>query len=382
MGTSAWAVVLLATVSQAAESASAIKQEEMDYQNQCFQQWWEAELVWKFSDLPKQGRVPDFRIPYSGHDYPDHAGGTQQVMRKYDWAFHRGTNLAWAFEREDTTSNQVLTYRTVRGFFGLVRRRVARYQTPRWHGHCNGWTAAAIRHAEPQNSVTRNGVVFSPADIKALLADIYLYSETEFLGGVDYAINPGTLHVVLANWLGRGSHPVGMETTLGEVAFNYPIYAYEVTLRGEQEEGVEVVLETTYAKSSNRVQDKSPHIAAKMVFHYLLELSDDGTITGGRYYRDSAQIDMLWVPLNPAQGGEPGNERGNPHVDVLEVLAMWRESVPETLRNKWYNIDPAEEDRILEEPETTTGENSDVEQAAAEAEELSTAEAAPEDDRF
>ena len=31
--------------------------------------------------------------------------------------------------------------------------------TPYWHGHCNGWAAAAIRHREPQRSVTKNAVV-------------------------------------------------------------------------------------------------------------------------------------------------------------------------------------------------------------------------------
>ena len=39
--------------------------------------------------------------------------------------------------------------------------------------------------------------------------------------------------------------------------------------------------------------------------------------------------------------------RGNPHVDVKEVLAIWRESVSPELRRQWFNIDPTEEDRIL-----------------------------------
>jgi hypothetical protein len=55
---------------------------------------------------------------------------------------------------------------------------------------------------------------------------------------------------------------------------------------------------------------------------------------------------MLWAPLHPEQGGQPGNERGCPDIDVKEVLAMWRESVPEDLRMKWFNIDPPPEDQI------------------------------------
>jgi hypothetical protein len=60
---------------------------------------------------------------------------------------------------------------------------LGRNRVPSWYGHCNGWTAAAMRHAEPQHSVTRNGVVFTPTDIKGLLADLYMYTDTEFLGG-------------------------------------------------------------------------------------------------------------------------------------------------------------------------------------------------------
>jgi len=57
---------------------------------------------------------------------------------------------------------------------------------PHWYGHCNGWTPAAMRHAEPQRSVTRNGVEFTPADIKGLLAEIYIYNEHIVLGGDQY----------------------------------------------------------------------------------------------------------------------------------------------------------------------------------------------------
>jgi hypothetical protein len=54
---------------------------------------------------------------------------------------------------------------------------------PDWSGHCNGWTSAAIRHAEPQQSVVRNGVVFTPSDIKGLLAELYIYNDVEDLSG-------------------------------------------------------------------------------------------------------------------------------------------------------------------------------------------------------
>src|SRR5207247_504647 len=98
------------------------------------------------------------------------------------------------------------------------------------------------------------------------------------------------------------------------------------------------------------------------------------------------QIDMLWTPLKPAPGGDEHNRRGNPHLDIKEVLAIWRESVPDDLRKKWLNIDPTEEDRVLPPSEalvaagkpadaTAAGAASSVAVAAAPAEAVATSEA-------
>lgn len=333
------------TLTSLTQVSEAIHDEESSYQSEAYRKWWGQELTWRFDDLPSGGGVPEPRVPYSGHDYPDRAGGTIAVLQKYDFAFHRGRGLATAFEQHDTTAFTEPTLER-RGLLRLRRVQVER--TPGWHGHCNGWTAASIRHAEPQTSVRRVGITFTPADIKALLAEIYMYCDAEPLGGDadDEAINPGTLHVILANWLGRCQHPVAMDSTLGKEVWNYPIYAFSSTsakrMEGKQ---VEVKLNVAYVISTNHEYERSPRMKRVKSFHYLLDLDDDGRIEGGRYYSDSSQLDMLWTPLRPAPGGQVGNERGNPHVDVNEILALWRESVPEDLRKEWINIDPTEEDR-------------------------------------
>lgn len=328
--------------------AAPIQQKEIDIQNKIFLFRWETDLQWKLDELPSEGTVPEFRVPYSGHDYPDKGGGTNVVvsgnmspLAKYDQAFNRGRSLAVAWENQDVQESKGPERY---GLLGLRRQplfpRLQRQRAPGWYGHCNGWTAASIRHAEPKHSVVRNGVTFTPADIKALLAEVYMYADTEFLGGEDHAINPGLLHVVLANWLGRGEHPVAMESALGEVVFNYPIHAYKATVTQRTSRQTEVNLDVTYAYNSNREVHKSPRISKTKKFHYLLDLDDEGRVTGGAYYRDSVQIDMLWVPLNPRQGGQEGNERGCPHIDVKQVMLLWRDSVPEEERDKWLNIDP------------------------------------------
>lgn len=380
MGASVVALVITLSMS-VGQNENSIKKDEVDYQNEVFQRWWEADLVWTFDDLPVEGSVPTFRVPYSGHDYPDRAGGTIKALQKYDRAFHPGERTrveieteaspptrpfgrlgrvranrpisrstvqsggpASVFEAKDTTGFKEPTPQRA-GLFGL--RTVTVEQTPHWHGHCNGWTAAAIRHAEPQQSVTRNGVVFTPADIKGLLAEIYMYRDNEFLGGEDDAMNPGLLHVVLANWLGRGSHPVGIETAVGKEKWNYPLYAFKTSHRKVSDREVEVRMNAVYSLSTRNEADRSQHIKKTIYFHYSLVITDDGEIVGGSYYNDSSRLDMLWTALQPVQGGKAGNDRGNPHLDVKEVLAIWRESVPQDLRDKWWNIDPTEEDAIV-----------------------------------
>ena len=360
--------------------AAPVKKEEVEYQSQNFKTWWETDLVWNAKDLPTKGVVSKYRVPYSGHDYPDRAGGTLSIMKKYDAAFNGGRSAsgrsasgrgrpatggrgsAADYEHEDLTNHGkgIFKGRIPPGSF-WARARMRR--APHWYGHCNGWTAASIRHAEPQRSVRRNGVVFTPADIKGMLAEMYMYNDTEFCGGIDPAINPATMHVMITNWLGRGKHPIAMDTTLGKEVWNYPIYSYGTKAKPVGDKKLDVWMTIAYAASTTQEFEKSPRIRKEKYFHYSLDLNDKGDITGGSYFGDSDRIDMLWAPLKPVQGGKKGNELGNPHLDVKQVLSIWRESVPAEIHKKWLNIDPTEEDRIeVEEPKEDVAETTDEKQ--------------------
>jgi hypothetical protein len=343
MGTTVLLAAFVATTGMGATIPEAHK----ELQNEIFQTYWGTDFVWKFADLPAKGTVPNFRVPYSGYIYPDTAGGTINAMRKYDAAFNGGRSLAAAFERWDTTAFQEPRRAGLFGWRVVMR-------TPGWHGHCNGWATAAMRHAEPQTGVRRNGVYFSQADIKALLAEIYIYNETLNLDGPEYPINAGTFHAILTNWIGRGAHPIGMEADPGKEKWNYPIYAYSTSSAPQRDGSVDVRMNMAYAKDSRGEYQSSPRIRHVKYFHYNLDLNENGEIVGGQFYRGSSIIDLLWLPLRPKQGKQPGNERGNPHVDVDEVLAIWRASVPEDERKKWPVIDPPAEDRVSEFPGLTT----------------------------
>lgn len=372
--TTTLSVFLLVMATSQARVAGEIQKPEIEQQKEVFKTWWGRDLTTKLTELPTDGKVPDYRVPYSGHDYPDKAGGTIQALVKYDQAYNRGRSSAVEFERKDVTVHRGGRASAPESggrrplFSGLFRPRV-----PGWYGHCNGWTAAAIRHAEPEHSVVRNGVTFTPSDIKGLLAEMYMYSPTEFLGGIDDAVNPGTFHLTLTNWLGLGAHPVGMESALGEVVINFPIFSYKSTVKPLSDRQHEVQMTITYTVHvMGREVDKGPKNHKTMYFHYSLNTDADGNVIGGRYYGDSGRVDMLWTPLQPVQGGEEANKRGNPHMDIQEVLAIWRESVSEETRKKWLNIDPTEEDRV-----TLPGEAA----VAAKSEEAKPAEAKPTEEK-
>lgn len=343
-----WCLVI-AVWASAAGPGVPIPEGDVEHQEQVFQRFWGTDFVWKFDDLPAKGGVDAERVPYSGHIYLDRFGGTVRVLSKYDQAFHRGRLLATAHEQWDISAYQQPTTQRA-GLFGL--RQTTRMQTPNWHGHCNGWAAAAIRHAEPQRSVQRGGVVFSPADVKALLAELYIYNDIEDLSGSSSIIQAGLFHAVVANWIGRGGHPLGMEADPGPEKWNYPAYAFESTVTRRSDRSVDVRLTLTYAKESQGEFNQSPRIERTKYFSYRLDLNASGEITGGDFYRDSSRIDMLWVPLLPKASGQAGHERGNPHIDVATILGIWRDSVPEETRRKWLIVDPAAEDCVEDAPAT------------------------------
>jgi hypothetical protein len=326
-------VVLTAATPAAAQTSSILNQERKDL-DKTFEQAWDTPLVWKFDELPAKGYVHITRVPYAGAIYPDKARGTYDACRKYDQAFHRGRSLAASHEDRDTRAHKGPTG----GNRGLFGRRGPRIGIPNWSGHCNGWATASIRHAEPTKSVKQNGVVFSPSDIKSLLAEVYTFTDTVLLGGgYERVINPASLHVTLTNWIGLQDHPVAMESSPGTEIWNFPVYAYNMRV-AKNGRRVEVHANVLYKHYLDEEYDKAPKNQQSMYFHYALTLDKDGNIIGGNYYRDSNQIDFLWISGTPTQGGTAGNKLGNPYLRLNRVLALWKASVDDKATEKWVNV--------------------------------------------
>jgi hypothetical protein len=129
---------------------------------------------------------------------------------------------------------------------------------PTWWGICHAWTPAAILLPEPKKAVTYNGVEFKVQDIKALLTLVHDKTETKFVSlrcdtdaqgtpGINFDnygrpaggdasckdTNPGTYHVLLANYLGKQGASFAEDRTYDDEVWNQPLRAYRVTAQTE-----------------------------------------------------------------------------------------------------------------------------------------------------
>lgn len=122
--------------------------------------------------------------------------------------------------------------------------------TQGWWGLCHAWTPAALLEPEPQKAVTYNGVTFDVADIKALIATVYDANEAMMLGGRCNEkeikpentasanlpcedTNPGSLHVIVTNFIGINDSALAMDRTRNYEVWNQPIVAYEISQQDE-----------------------------------------------------------------------------------------------------------------------------------------------------
>jgi hypothetical protein len=343
--------------------------------------------------LKNEASVAAWRIPYSASIHPESGGGLSSArivrrgwrglfgrrggasvtrgasspLKTYDRAFHDGDDLSDAYE-----------IRRVRG------------GAEHWEGYCSGFTASTIRHPEPMRSVDAGqvggtpGVVFQPSEIKALLSGIYnrttkssylyLAPPTARGGGP----NMGTFHLTLGNYIGQAGHPVGIDRTRGQIAWNNPIYAYRViSIRDAGASGAvrfksvtTTIYYTYYGSDSERQTD--PETGARtgnrrrsMTLRYLLALDSEGKIIGGRAQSSSGHF--LWIPLYAVQARKDGSTPGNPYLDVRKVLALARASALSEVQAKYDEaiIGPAMDPALAEvEPQQGGGEQQGDSEAA------------------
>jgi hypothetical protein len=211
------------------------------------------------ADIGQTFGVPDERVPYADTYWPFVYGGT-------DWRWNpQGSDPRTPIEKYMAITAPHLThYATAweyrnhgRGFPGLAN----------WHGHCPGWTAAALSNAPIRHPIfagpdgrggiapCREGTVgcvrFEIGDVNALMAEIYLDASTSLIGGMCGAeasaiprdrygrilkegcagVNPGSLLIVASTLLRRYQIPfaIGAQNSSNTAeVWNQPAYRYHV----------------------------------------------------------------------------------------------------------------------------------------------------------
>ncbi|MEE2786390.1 MAG: hypothetical protein VX589_03560 [Myxococcota bacterium] len=260
----------------------------------------------------------------------------------------------------------------------------------KWFGLCHAWVPAAMREDRPLHSIEYNGVTFHTGDLEALIIAAYNRSGAEMIGGrcndkeverdeTGRAIatgcrdtNPGTLHVIMTNYLGLNQTSFAEDKTYDYEVWNQPVVAYEVTKQeeisieeanellqvGQNEAGEEsgadeadsdtdapasveytfnpdakyfysVAANITYiteSKASVEPAD-SAEFERKSYYTYILELDENRQIIGGEWTNSSRRNhpDFLWNPRRAWRSAVPNLDLDK----VRELIQLARkEPVP------------------------------------------------------
>ena len=330
-----------------------------------------ANLERRFSALPLRGEAK--RIPWAGSYWPTYmdsinvkwAGPSSlSAVAKYGKAFgiskledrisasagidsQLGQKACARDSECDAALGEVCAKRTGRSR-GLC--------IPTWFGQCHAWAPAAILEPEPIHPVKYKGVPFQVNDIKALLTYVYNAVDVRFLGercdlsraandiSLDTAgrplppecrdTNPGSFHIVMANFLGRMGRSFVEDRTFDAEVWNQPMRGYEIleqrgvtAKEANQLLGLRDVGGTDKSLSGTLAQGQQkaygPYtLQPGSVFQAKLSLKNDRQKAELfiRFFKNNPE-ESRFVPCNQQSGGQPACSytvgAGAPRVQLL-----------------------------------------------------------------
>ena len=229
-----------------------------------------------------------------------------------------------------------------------------------WFGLCHAWVPAAMLEDRPLKSIEYNGVTFHVGDLEALLIAAYNRSGADLIGGrcnakddevkrdeqgraIDVKCrdtNPGTLHVIMSNYLGLHSTSFAEDRTYNYEVWNQPVVAFEVSkmelisaeqanqrlgrdgqtysLNPDAKTFYDVNASLTYITESHASREPAEGGEYERTdrYTYILEVDGDGQIIGGEWYGASVEDhpDFLWRPRRATKSAVP-------HLD-LDIVRM------------------------------------------------------------
>jgi hypothetical protein len=321
-----------------------------------------SNLQYGLSALPRSGQSDV--VPWAGTYWPAYldsinyrwnGASTDSPAKKYEKAFglsgvedavsaQFGVD-AWSYRTACTQSSNC------RSSEACAKRAGASsgYCIPTWFGVCHAWAAASMLLPEPRFPVTVNGVTFKVNDIKALVTIVHDKVNLRFVSGrcndnasaiawdsngrpasaVCRDTNPGTFHVLLANYLGILRKTFLYDRIFDNEVWNQPIRSFQVVemnevsaseanrlITGAPASGYlfnpnaasfySVVTDVRYINESAPWTDGNLSASIDFYTHtdrlsYVLELDASGKIIGGEWVGDSKRLhpDFVWLPLGP-----------------------------------------------------------------------------------
>jgi hypothetical protein len=303
-----------------------------------------ADNSWNAANDPSQ---MDGRFNYNFNALPTEATLATKPWSETYWATKKGSiNIRWnapgqpGFNYDLNSREQVMSMSReqlaelsptekldiLNGNYDYpLNHEVAGVANPRatwWKGLCDGWTMSAIQFKEPQaiDAVNRDGVVvpFGASDIKGLLSyyaqfrsgvgQVYVGGQCRGLGGIFGGsacsdINPGALHVIMANQLGLRNTAFAVDRDPGVQIWNQAAFGYKTTVMGSAQsdaaQGVLVHTTLYYTDELNNSQwtaanGTSAFAFDKIEMDYTLDLDSNGNIVGGKYVNGSDHPDLVW----------------------------------------------------------------------------------------
>lgn len=242
----------------------------------------------KFSDLPKEGRLPDDKYPWSGdywstrtgglaHRWQDSNDGTTYKDFQYSWLNKDHFSAGNVTESVDiATLSPAEKYDLLMGRydFPLAKHERQRQEeavdpqdkdVPNWFGLCHGWAPATLMEKEPPAvSMMTNAdglqIPFYSGDVKGLISKIYAddAGDARFMGtrcNIDGKkikrtlggrikqdecrdTNPGAFHLVLTEMLGDADPAKRkgfvMDMTASSEVWNQPVTAFKIVKADEK----------------------------------------------------------------------------------------------------------------------------------------------------
>ena len=291
-------------------------------------------LIRDFTLLSSKGEIGDKKIAWPGYHWPSHLGSianrwSAKNSENFKYQLNDLASLKELHKYKLAELSPAEKFDIYTGKYSYptvyrIRKNNSPYQTD-WFGLCHGTAAAAMSFEEPETITVTNddGITldFYASDLKALLSYYYAkYSRTRSrqVGKRCYrstssssqcsGINPGTLYILLTNYLGDKNEPFLMDIDRYNQVWNHVAVKYsnyivnesEVT-RSSSPKAVRRLRVQTEVKFAGIIAPKFDAVLGTdnatffdQNYDYYIELDKKNKIVGGEWISDT-RPDFIWV---------------------------------------------------------------------------------------